>query len=216
MKIVDIILDLLYPPKCVFCASLLGEKEHGICRSCERKLPRLPESRRSDKLSGISICAAPFLYRDNVRASLIRFKFENRPGYKDVYADFIAKAIDENQINCDIITWVPISRRRLRARGYDQTRLIAQALSRRLGKPCMKTLVKTVNNPAQSSLKDADMRKKNVKGVYKCVSPEAVNGKTVLIVDDIVTTGATLKECASTLKGSGAREIAAAALASAN
>ena len=216
MQIIDIILDLIYPPKCAFCRKLLNDNEKGCCKACERKLPRVPEGKRSDAIKNVSTCIVPLYYRDDVRDSMRRYKFGGLTGYKNVYADFLAKSIDENGISCDIITWAPISRKRLRKRGYDQTKLIAKALSYRLGVPCKRTLAKTHDNPPQSSLSDSEQRKSNVSGVYFCTAPEVVKGKRVMIVDDIVTSGATFAECAKVLKNAGAAEILAAAVATAH
>ena len=80
----------------------------------------------------------------------------------------------------------------------------------------MRTLEKVRDNPPQSSIDDERERKKNVSGIYRCIDADAVRGKRVLIVDDIVTSGATLAECAGVLKASGAENVIAAAAASAH
>ena len=125
----------------------------------------------------------------------------------------MAKCIDENQISCDIITWVPLSRKRLRQRGYDQARLLATELSKKAGIECCRLLKKTRNNPAQSGTGGAEKRRANVSGVYTALSPEKITGKSILIVDDIVTTGATLSECGRMLLSAGAKEVKAVTVA---
>ena len=130
-----------------------------------------------------------------------------------MYADFIAKSIDENAISCDIISWVPVSTRRLRERGYDQSEIIARALADVLDIPCVKLLCKTKENKRQSSLNSKQERKRNVAGVYRCIAKEELIGNRILLVDDIVTSGETISEAAKMLRKSGCTEIYAAAVA---
>ena len=148
-----------------------------------------------------------------MRESLLRYKFHSLTAYAKIYGEFLSKCLDENEISCDSITWVPLSRRRRRLRGYDQARLLAEELSRRRGLPCEELLRKRRNNPAQSSLGGPAARRANVAGVYRAVSPEAIRGKRILLVDDIVTTGATLCECAGVLRHAGAAAVYAVTVA---
>lgn len=209
--ILDRILDLLYPPRCAFCRRFLTEEEKGVCRFCRKKHGNLKAER---ELEHIRSCTAAFRYEGAVRDSLLRYKFRGVTAYGPVYADFLAKCIDESGFSCDIITWVPLSRRRLRKRGYDQARILAEETAKRLNLPCKLLLEKRVDTRAQSGIRDAEKRRQNAKGVYACCAPEACRGKRVLLIDDIVTTGATLSECALTLKKAGCAEVFAAAAAS--
>ena len=209
--ILDRILDLLYPPRCAFCRRFLTEDEKGVCRFCGKKYGNLKAER---ELEHIRSCTAAFRYEGAVRDSLLRYKFRGVTAYGPVYADFLAKCIDESGFSCDIITWVPLSRRRLRKRGYDQARILAEETAKRLNLPCKLLLEKRVDTRAQSGIRDAEKRRQNAKGVYACCAPEACRGKRVLLIDDIVTTGATLSECALTLKKAGCAEVFAAAAAS--
>jgi ComF family protein len=215
MKVLDYILDIFYPPKCMLCRKLLKGGEKGICVRCAGNLPkyRAEEGRRDIK--NVRLCVFPFKYKDALRDSLIRYKFNGAVAYAQVYAEFIAKSIDENEISCDIISWVPIHRKRYRERGYDQSKLIAKALAKKLGVPCRKLLIKGVNNKRHSSIDDREERKRNVSGVYRLATKDALVGKRILLVDDIVTSGSTISECAAVLKGAGCTEIYAAAVASA-
>ena len=213
MKLLEALLDLIYPPRCPFCRRLLQKKEPPVCPDCLRTLRRVPESAQRRDVRNVTLAVAPLFYEGDVRASLLRYKFHGVTAYARVYADFIQKCIDENAISCDSITWVPLSRRRLRTRGYDQAELIARELAARMGLPCGRLLVKTVNNRAQSRTGSAEKRRANAAGVYACPCPEKVQGKRVLLVDDIITTGATVSECARVLKAAGCEEVFAAAAA---
>lgn len=212
MKILDYILDLFYPRRCPFCRRLLNRGQL-ICRFCPPILPRVSPELQAQHFKYIADCYSPLYYEKAVRDSLLRYKFQGAAAYADAYGELLAQCIDENRITCDIVTWVPLSRRRLRKRGYDQARLLAEAAARHMNLPCEMLLRKTRNNPAQSGTASAGQRRQNVRGVYEPVKPELISGKCVLLVDDIVTTGSTLGECAKMLKSAGAEKILALTLA---
>ena len=211
MKLLDWALELFYPTKCAFCHKLTGGVK--VCKSCMEKLPMTPKGAQVQKFSFVSDCVSPLYYEGDVRESLLRYKFHHMTAYAGIYADFMAKCIDENGISCDIITWVPLSRRRRRKRGYDQAKLLADELSAIYGTECRALLKKIRHNPAQSGTGSAEKRRANVSGVYAAVRPEMIKGKSVLIIDDIVTTGSTLSECARMLHLAGAKEVKAATVA---
>jgi len=213
MKLLDFLLDLLYPPRCAFCRRLVPAKQRGLCRSCGGKLPYVPADGQRQQFRNLENCLSPLFYDGLVRESLHRYKFGGLTAYSEIYSDFLAKCIDENQISCDIITWVPLSRKRLRKRGYDQAELLARGTAKRLGVECVPLLNKTRDNPPQSQTGSAKKRRVNAAGCYQCAKPALTEGKRILLIDDIVTTGATLSECAGVLKGAGAAEINAATLA---
>ena len=214
MSFQDKLLDLLYPPRCMLCRRLLRDSEMGICRECRKTLHTVPASEQRRDIKGIELCVSPFRYEGAVRASLLRYKFHGVTAYGRIYADFIAKSIDENQISCDSITWVPLSRKRLRQRGYDQARIIAEALAEKFELPCGKLLEKQTDTRPQSSMGSAEKRKANASGVYVCANGAETENRTVLLVDDIVTTGATMSECAKVLRAAGCKTVYGAAAAS--
>jgi ComF family protein len=113
----------------------------------------------------------------------------------------------------DLIAWVPVSRLRKLKRGYDQVELIANALCNELQIMPEVCLKKIRHNPPQSSIPSAAQRRANVLGVYKVPAPELVAGKRILLLDDIITTGATISECAKTLMAAGAKEVYGVAVA---
>ena len=125
------------------------------------------------------------------------------------------KLLQEYPDGFDVLTWVPISSLRKFSRGYDQSQLLAQAVGRELGMTPVRTLKKIRNNPRQSRIKGAAQRRANVLGVYQIREREAVAGKRVLLLDDILTTGATAGECARMLLTAGAKEVHCAVVAAA-
>ena len=207
MSIGGAILELLFPTKCAFCHRLTEGREQRVCP------PYARGAAAEQKLPHIVKCVSPFYYEGDVRQSLLRYKFGGVRAYCDIYAEFLVKTIDERAVSCDIITWVPLSAKRLRKRGYDQARLIAEETAKRMGVECAQLLTKTRNIRAQSLTGGAAERKRNVSGVYSPCDAELIKGRHVLIIDDIVTTGATLAECAGVLTKCGAASVTAATLA---
>ncbi len=209
-KLAAFLLDLLYPPKCCFCGKLSAE---GICPACQKKLPYTQEQSCRQRFPYVKSCVSPLYYEGEVRASMLRYKFHGLSAYGETYGRLMAKAIDEIGFSCDIITWVPLSRQRKRKRGYDQAEILASELAAYCDLPCMPLLKKIRNNPAQSGSGNAAKRKANVSGCYSAVNEQLMQGKSVLLVDDVVTTGATLSECARVLRQAGCDAVYAAALA---
>lgn len=213
MKVMNWLLDLIYPPRCAFCRRLLSGQEKGVCRFCRPKLPYVPADGQVQHFRNVSKCLSPLYYHGSVKDSLHRYKFDGLSAYADIYSEFIVKCIDENQISCDSITWVPLSRRRLRKRGYDQAELLAKLIAKHLGQRPVRLLKKLRDTPPQSRTGSAEKRRANIAGAYACLRPALVQGKRILLVDDIVTTGATLSEAAKVLKNAGAKEVICATLA---
>ena len=204
------LLDLLYPPKCAFCRKLVTDGRM-LCPDCEKALPVPEKEKQSKKISGLAVCLSPLYYTGDVRQSLHRYKFQGAAAYYRIYAELMAACVREHGLTADLVTWVPLSRKRLRRRGYDQARLLAEEVAGRLGLPGEQTLEKIRNNPAQSGTAGAEERQKNVLGVYRAVTSFA--GEHVLLVDDIVTTGATLSEAAKELLNAGAEQVSGLTLA---
>ena len=205
------IAEWLFPRKCALCRSFLGEDETDLCRACRLDQPEYRYGRK--KVTHIADLTAVWMYQGHAASSLKRYKFANARHYAPVYGRLLSMRILRDLPQADLITWVPVSAKRLRQRGYDQVELLAQAVSTELGIPAVKTLVKFRDNQANSGLRDPAERRANVLGVYRPVQPERFRGKRVLLLDDIVTTGATASECARVLLTAGAGEILFGAVA---
>ena len=210
----NFVLDLLFPPKCVFCGKVLDSGEDGLCRRCQKELPWLTGGEAELTGEFFSLCAAPLRYQDQVRDSIRRYKFKGRRGYHKVYGKLVAQCVHDHLAGrYDLITWVPLSSQRKKERGYDQAFLLASAAALELGEVAVETLRKERNTDPQSGITEAAQRRANVLGAYTPVDPELVAGKRVLVIDDVVTTGSTLSECARTLRTMGAADVVCAALA---
>lgn len=207
------LLDLLFPPRCPFCRAILKDHEKIVCTACRKTLPWTRDTAQKQRFRHLELCVSPLYYEGDVRSSLLRYKFGGLSAYASAYAALLAACIDENDLSFDLIAWAPLGRKRLKKRGYDQARLLAQELSSHYAKPCPQLLIKCADNPPQSGTGSAEKRKANVAGVYRVTDPELFRGERVLLVDDIVTTGATLSECARVLKAAGAKSVSAVTLA---
>ncbi len=212
MKLLTKLLQLIYPPRCAFCGKVTANGEE-ICTSCEKELPYIPLEEQLRPLPGINGCCSPLSYQDTVRESLHRYKFKGKNAYFRTYGKLVAKCVDENHVSCDIISCVPLSKKRLRKRGYNQSELIARKMAELLQLTYRPVLKKVRNNPAQSGTAGKKQRRENVQGVYEIHPAADIAGKSILLVDDIVTTGATLQECARVLTEHGAAQVWAATLA---
>jgi len=214
MGLSKVILDLLFPPKCAFCRSPLRSGEKGMCARCACSLPFIEGADRHMRGEFFEDCASPLRYAGRVRSSLLRFKFGGATANAEAYAPILADCIrTELAGKYDFITWVPLSKKRETDRGYDQSMLLAMAVALELGTVAVSMLRKDTDVPAQSSIRGREKRRANVADVYSVTDPELVNGRRILIIDDIVTTGATLSECARTLLTAGAASVCCAALA---
>lgn len=212
MNVFRYLTSLLYPKKCPFCKRLIAE-EKACCVQCEKTVPYIGEDLLPLHIPELEACYSVFRYDGLVREALLRYKFAGAAAYEESFGFFLGKCIDEYDIICDIVTWAPLSRRRLRERGYDQARLLAERAAAHMGCDCRKLLRKLRNNPPQSGTADAAARRENVAGVYELETDTVLQGKRILLVDDIVTTGSTLSECARTLKKSGASQVVALTVA---
>lgn len=213
-KPMGILLDLLFPPRCVFCKKVLNKGELDLCESCQRELPWIDGPAAELRGEFFSLCVSPLWYHDRVRASIHRYKFSDRNGYATTYGRLVAQCVkDHLDGRYDLITWVPLSRGSLKKRGYDQAMLLAMATALQLDNVAVETLKKVRDTDAQSALKEDAARRANVLGVYEIADPVLVEGRRILLIDDVVTTGSTLTECSRMLRTYGATDVVCATLA---
>lgn len=195
--LLNAVIDLLFPPKCPFCGKVLDRI--GICADCEKDLPWIEET-KVVITDGDLTCAAPLWYEGAVREALLRLKFRGSSALAEPLGEVLARCAAERfGGDFDTVTWVPVSRKRLKQRGYDQARLLAEAMCRHWDTKPVKLLEKVQDNPAQSGLTGEAARRANVLGVYDPADPDAIRDRHILLIDDIHTTGATLSECVRVL-----------------
>lgn len=212
MNLTEGLFNLLFPPKCPFCRTVLDEP--GICAACRKTLPWTQEEEALRTGPDGLVCAAPFFYEGAVRECLLRLKFNGGSPAGEPLGRLIAQcAAEQLSGRFDTVTWVPVGPKRLRRRGYDQARLLTESACRCWNVKPLRLLIKPVDNPAQSGLKDTAARRANVLGIYEAAPRAVIRDRRILLIDDICTTGATLTACIRTLRDAGAAEVVCAAVA---
>lgn len=167
---------------------------------------------------------APFKYSDPLAKALIRaLKYKRSEHAAEVLAEVIHEDLVEflsdhilfNNFTNPVLIPIPLSKTRQRERGFNQTTLLAHGIKKRTPELELVTevLVRTKNTPSQTSMKKREDRIKNVRGCFEIENPEKVRGRNVIILDDVITTGATMKEARDALLDAGARQVLAVAVA---
>ena len=211
----DLLTRIFFPPKCILCRKLLESEETDLCRGCRAAAPEHPQGKL--KLQFIDSTAAVWYYRGNARLCLIRYKFRRARHLAEPLGKMLAmKVLSADMGEMDVVTWVPISPLRKFFRGYDQDELLAKVAARELRLPCVPLLKKIRHNRPQSGITGYARRRANVMGAYRVQNTDDIPGKKILLIDDILTTGATAGECARMLLTAGAKEIHCAVVASAH
>ncbi|MBQ3724132.1 MAG: ComF family protein [Oscillospiraceae bacterium] len=206
---IDGVTRFFYPRRCPFCGVGLGREL--ICDSCRAALPRCDVQLRG---AYYGVVSAPLWYTGGVRKALMDLKFRRRMGGLDLFGRLMGECAKQWYDGAfDAVTWVPVSGKRLRKRGFDQSRLLAASLCVDWHTMPQETLRKVVDNPPQSALLGTERRRANVLGVYRPVRPEAIRGKRFLLIDDLMTSGATLAECVRVLREAGAADVVCLTLA---
>ena len=132
MGIWNWLLQLLFPPKCLLCRKVLRDEELDLCEACRLNAPECTNFRK--KFPFIDSWTAVWYYEDSVRRSLLRYKFQHARSYAQGYGRLLAmRLLEANADGFDLLTWVPVSARRKRSRGYDQVELLANAVGQELG-----------------------------------------------------------------------------------
>jgi len=229
---------LFFPSFCQICGKFLEAPEEKIvCRKCwEQVLPPPPghcfQCGRFYELAEISflcldclrqppwltIHRSGFPYQGVLKEIILLLKFKEYSCLARPLIDLAFRYFRDDHAlweGVDLLVPVPLHSRREKERGYNQARLLAQALAEKVNLPWeAKVLKRIINSPPQTSLKGKD-RRKNVRNVFQVKKGQAIVGRIICLVDDVYTTGATLNECARVLLNAGAKEVRAVTLAQA-
>lgn len=213
IKILEQIIDAIFPPVCAICEEL--NKEY-LCEECKSKLNKISKitvDRHRNKNFTNHIYM--FKYNELIREKLIEYKFNNKPYYYKTFAKILInnKKMYDILKTYDIIIPVPLNNIRKKQRGYNQTALIAKELAKNfVNMKYMDILIKTKNTTPQSTL-NKQQRQENLKNVYKLRENTCINNKNILLFDDIYTTGTTANECTKILKTLGKNKISVLSIA---
>ena len=215
-------LDLLFPRACVGCGGrpwpLCVQCREGVawleppgCRRCGRPLDISPPTCRDCPPHAVAWSRAPFHYEGPVRRALMRLKFSGQRSVVEPFAAWMVEALErappEFRLRSEepgsMITWVPLGRRRRRFRGFDQAELLARAVGARTGLPVRRLLVRAVETAPQAR-RPGPERLATLRGAFNAT---ALAPPGVVLVDDVLTSGATAAECANVLLAGGAEEV---------
>ncbi len=234
MNFLEKALNFIFSPICGICGRMTGTY---LCKECQIKIENEPVF--LNKTDDYTICCYTkwenitnninnsntkyfsthtylFSYTTPIREKILQYKFKEQAYLYNMFSEFFVK----NEKLCgflkkyDIIIPVPMSKKKVRKRGYNQSELIAKQIAKNIPNLKLEShiLLKTKENKTQSSL-NKKQRQENVKDVYKLQNAEKIKEKNIILFDDIYTTGATVNECARVLKLGGANKIAVLTIA---
>lgn len=218
MKVKRIISRIFFPEKCSVCGEIMpllqpycshcGVDSQKIrsdaCKSCGHEKCICS----ADNPAPVKNFTAVYLYQEQLKKSILSFKFEGESSYSLLFGKAMAERLKEvfGDISFDGVCYVPMSRKTEAVRGYNQSELLARQVAKSLRLPVADCLEKTKDNRHQKDL-TAIERFENVKGAFCVRKPQLIKNKTLILCDDIRTTGSTLNQCCLALTRAGAKEI---------
>ena len=222
------LVNLIYPPVCETCGNDLPDDHGGLCWDCLRAIELLcepfcqrcgmPVSGAVDLKYNCQRCSTTEPHFDRARAAarfegpmrnaVHAFKYHAAFWLEQPITDFLVACAEAHfsDENFDVIAPVPLFIRRQRERGFNQSELLVRSLSARLGTPWARPLTRIRPTPSQTRLSIAQ-RRENVRNAFEACNPAEISKKSVLLIDDVMTSGATVNECSRTLKRAGARRV---------
>jgi len=227
------VLDAVYPPLCIACRASTGGAQ-GLCASCWNKMsfiegPVCAACGLPFEIDpgGETLCGAchadppdfdraraVLRYDDASKRLILALKRADRHDLVPPLSRWLERAARELVAKADVVMPVPLHRRRLWSRRFNQSALLAQRLARFSDKPFDPLSLRRIRaTPSQGAMPSAKARATNMQGAFRVVNPSAIAAKTVLLVDDVLTTGATVNACARALKRSGAAGVLVVTLA---
>jgi ComF family protein len=197
------LIELIAPDTCLGC----GRQGDLLCANCLAKLPAGRNVPPSGQLAGVTVATD---YTGPVKELILSLKFKRSRSAAALAAWLLAGRLSLESARFDCVTAVPIAPARYRERGYNQAELIARALARQLGVPYRSLLGRTTTEHQMGRTRAE--RLAGIQGAFYATRRHLA-GQRILVVDDVVTTGATLGECAHVLRGAGAKVVYGAAVA---
>lgn len=229
--------DLIWPRVCLVCRVKLPFSHlRQLCEVCWVSLPRMEDPTcfrcalplSNDTNTAWPLCGpclerqvpylwviAAALYEDPLKACLLRWKYQHEHAMAGPLAQLLIEEVLKRTSSAgwDLVVPVPLHPTRARERGFNQSQILASAVSRAIQLPTeTQALIRVRPTTSQSELKMSE-RVENVRGAFRVRHPQRISGQRVLLVDDIFTTGATASACALALRGAGAQEVALLVLA---
>lgn len=219
------ILDCVYPTgySCMICGGEIFDEELLICDYCKKVLPYLtgekclhcsepiPSGKYCIRCKGAKfVCdkvVSPFRYDGVIKSMVLGLKYHNKKYYSLALGRYMALCFKSEFLPCDVVTCVPLCEMRFKQRGYNQAELLAREFANSIQKPFADNfLIRTKETPTQTQL-NGKQRRENMVDAFKAINKKEIKNKIIVIIDDIYTTGATINECATTLKKAGAKAV---------
>ncbi|MBO7186847.1 MAG: ComF family protein [Clostridia bacterium] len=188
-KEISLIIDGNY---CAHCGRVTKAKET-YCLTCKNFMVET------------DLCRSAFDYTKTAKL-IKKLKYDGAKWLAEFFAKNMAKVYIKEELFADFITFVPMTEKKQKKRKFNQTELLANSISTIINLPVVTVIEKIKETPAQAGLKRKD-RLENLTGAFKVIDKQAVLGKTVLLIDDVLTTGATAESVAKKLKKSGAKKV---------
>lgn len=223
-KIENFLLDVLFPPICLNCRkypenggllcdacySLIKVNNTAFCAVCRGRLPE----NKNHCHRPLFLLAAATDYDDPVVRDLIRhFKYKNFRGAAEILGEILNEYLKNLlgnggfKIENSIVVPIPLHPNRERKRGFNQSKLLAEAIAKNFNLELREPLERIKNNKPQIEMKDDEARQKNINGCFKLADGAEIKGENILLVDDVFTSGATMNEAAKILKEKGVGKI---------
>lgn len=213
------ILELLFPSNacCLGCGDETGMDSDWLCLECKKLLYRMDitfsASGRDWPKNGVSLARGVYRYRRPVIGLIHAFKYDGVYSIAELLTQEMATSLLEwNEVEVDYLVPIPMNITRERKRGYNQTDVLSSSLSKRTGIPVLNAL-KRVINTKQQALSTDSQRRSNMKGAFALIRD--VQGMNLMLIDDVLTSGATANACAAVLRDGGAKDVNLLTIASA-
>ena len=217
VPIVSKILNLIYPQICGMCGKI---NKNSLCKKCEIELKKQVENQIINNEEEIqdkyfNELMYIFKYEGQIRKLILDYKFNEKSYLYLTFVNFLLKnkKIFENIKNYDTIIPVPISKKRKKTRGYNQSLLIARKIAELTNLELMNNCLVKIKNIIEQSKLNKEDRIQNIQGVYELKNKQLIENKNILLIDDIYTTGSTVNECSKILKQGNPKKIGILVLA---
>ncbi len=208
------IIDFIFPPTCVGC----GEVGEMLCNDCSKQIKKIDQNYqilpKTDSPNTVKSYSTPTLnaiysyalYSPPISSAIKKFKYRRDIGMSNLLANFLLELYNKNKMDIDMVVPVPLNKNRNKQRGFNQSYFLALPFSLEIRKPLCKQSLRRVRDTNSQVGLNREERSLNLTGAFEA-DHKLVNGKNILLIDDVTTTGATLEACAQALKSAGAMDI---------
>ena len=224
MKLKQIIYSAFFPERCSICGEIKPFLK-SYCPGCLIDVKTIPDDACRQCAHEKCICnknltatlphfSAVYYYQGHLKRCILRFKFHGENSYAEIFGKAMARKLkaDYPDTAFDGVCFVPMTKSAIRKRGYNQSELLAREVANQLKLPLVPCLAKVKDSPDQKTL-TSEARRENIRNSFSVRKKANIDSKTLILCDDIKTTGATLKECSDTLMSAGAEDVYCLSLA---